>query len=222
MISIAIDGPAGAGKSTIAKMIAKNIGFIYVDTGAMYRVIAYYCISNNININNTYEIIKSIKNLKINLEFNNNDQILLLNGNNISDKIRTPEISMLASNISAIAEIRDFLLSLQKNIAKKNNVIMDGRDIGTVVLPNANLKIFLTASLEERSKRRYYDLIKCNSSFTLESVIKDIKKRDFNDSNRDIAPLKPSKDSIIINTTGESIEQSVNKILIIIKEKICL
>lgn len=220
MISIAIDGPAGAGKSTISKKVSNNIGFVYIDTGALYRAIGYYAVSNKIDPKDSKRVSEFLKGINISLDFIDGKQCVLIDGIDVSDKIRTPEISMAASNVSAIPKVREFLLDLQKNIALKNNVVMDGRDIGTVVLPNADIKIFLTASIEERAKRRYNDLIKKDKNIKFQDVLNDVKQRDYNDSNRDIAPLKPADDAIILDTTGESLEQSVERLLSLIKEKI--
>lgn len=220
MISIAIDGPAGAGKSTISKKVSNNIGFVYIDTGALYRAIGYYAVSNGIDPKDSKRVSEFLKGINISLDFIDGKQCVLIDGIDVSDKIRTPEISMAASNVSATPKVREFLLDLQKNIALKNNVVMDGRDIGTVVLPNADIKIFLTASIEERAKRRYNDLIKKDKNIKFQDVLNDVKQRDYNDSNRDIAPLKPADDAIIVDTTGESLEQSVERLLSLIKEKI--
>lgn len=220
MVSIAIDGPAGAGKSTIAKKISNDIGFVYIDTGALYRAIGFFVVSNQIDPKDTKKVSESLKSINISLDFIDGKQCVLINGMDVSNRIRTPKISMAASDVSAIPEVREFLLDFQRNLALKNNVIMDGRDIGTVVLPNANIKIFLTASIEERAKRRYNDLVQKDKNIRLQDVLNDVKQRDYNDSNRDIAPLKPADDSIIVDTTGESLEQSANKILSLIKERI--
>lgn len=218
MISIAIDGPAGAGKSTIAKEASKRLSYIYVDTGALYRAIAYYMIKNNINENKF--IVLSLKDIKIDLNFINGEQRVFLCGEDVSEKIRTPEISMNASKISAIPEVRNFLLDLQRNIAKNNNIIMDGRDIGTVVLPFADVKIFLTASIEKRARRRYIELVQKGILCDYDEVLKDMKKRDSDDSNRKTAPLKPADDAIIIDTSECSLEESIELILNTIKNKL--
>lgn len=217
MISIAIDGPAGAGKSTIAKEVSKKLGYIYVDTGALYRSIAYYFLNNKISLDNIDIINKELRNINLKIIFQDEVQQVILNDQNITEKIRTNEISMAASKISAIPEIRKFLLSLQRDFAKQNNVIMDGRDIGTVVLPNAEIKIFLTATAEERAKRRYKELISKNIPCSMENVLKDIIERDNNDMNRDIAPLKEAPDSIKIDTTTLSLEEVIFKIYNIAK-----
>lgn len=219
MISIAIDGPAGAGKSTIAKEVSKKLGYIYIDTGAMYRAIGLYALENNVNPKNIKAVVSLLPLIDLKIKFIDDIQKVFLNDEDVSDKIRQPEVSMAASDVSAIKEVRAFLLDLQKNMAKSNNVLMDGRDIGTVVLPNADVKIFLTASNEERAKRRYNQLASQGKNVSYQDVLDDIIKRDYNDSNRDIAPLKPADDAIIVDTTGEILEQSVKRILDIIKEK---
>lgn len=220
MIAVAIDGPAGAGKSTIARKVSEEIGFIYVDTGALYRTIGYYAILHNIDPEDKDKISACLDNIKITLKFNQGKQCVFIGDIDVSDKIRTPEISMAASAVSAIPSVRKFLLDLQKNLALENNVIMDGRDIGTVVLPNADIKIFLTASSEERAKRRYADLKIKDKDIKFQDVLNDIKQRDFNDINREIAPLKPADDAIIVDTTGESLEQSVSRLSSLIRERI--
>lgn len=220
MISVAIDGPAGAGKSTIARKVSDKMGFIYVDTGALYRAIGYCAISNGINPKDCSGVSSLLNDIKISLKFKDSKQRVFIGDMDVSDNIRTPEVSMAASDVSAIPSVREFLLDLQKKLALENNVIMDGRDIGTVVLPNANIKIFLTASSEERARRRYADLKKKDDTIKFQDVLNDIKQRDFNDINRDIAPLKPADDAIIIDTTGESLEQSVTRLSSLIRERI--
>lgn len=219
MFNVAIDGPAGAGKSTIARAAAKALGFIYVDTGALYRAIALNCVRNGV-IGDNEKITELLKSTNVKLDFDENGvQCVILNDEDVSSLIRTPEISMGASAVSAIPDVRAFLLDLQRNIARENNVIMDGRDIGTVVLPNANVKIFLTASPECRAERRYKELIEKGESVTYEDVLADVNQRDYQDSHREIAPLKPSEASIIADTTGKSLEESTNLIINIIKEE---
>lgn len=218
-IAIAIDGPAGAGKSTIAKLAAKELSFIYVDTGALYRAIGLCAYRNNIGSKDVPQILKMLEDIKVELAFNDKgEQIVLLNGEDVSSLIRTPEISMYASDVSAIPEVRAFLLDLQRNMAKTNNIIMDGRDIGTVVLPNAKVKIFLTASAEVRAKRRFDELIEKGMDVKYEDVLKDVETRDYNDSHRETAPLKPAEDSVIVDTSGLDLQQSVQKLISIMKE----
>lgn len=218
MISVAIDGPAGAGKSTMAKGVAEKFGYIYVDTGALYRTIGLYVMRKGVDTTDAESVTNLLSGINIDLKFENNTQQVILNGENVSNLIRTPEVSMAASNVSAISAVRSYLFDLQKNMAVKHNVIMDGRDIGTVVLPNADVKIFLTASPEERANRRFKEMIEKGQSVTYEDVLKDIKRRDYNDSNREIAPLKPAEDAITLDTTFYTLEESIEKIENIIKE----
>lgn len=219
-IAIAIDGPAGAGKSTIAKLCAKELEFIYVDTGALYRAIGLCAYRNNIGSKDADAILQMLKDIKVELAFNDKkEQIVLLNGEDVSGFIRTPEISMYASDVSAIPQVRAFLLELQRNMAKTNNVIMDGRDIGTVVLPDAQIKIFLTASPQVRAKRRFDELIEKGMDVNFDDILSDVITRDYNDSHRDIAPLKPADDSIIVDTSELNLEQSVSKMISIMKER---
>ncbi len=213
MINIAIDGPAGAGKSSIAKAVAAEIGFIYVDTGALYRSIVLFGIQNNLNDD---ELVKSLDKIDVSLEFIDKSQHVILNGRDVSDKIRTPEVSMGASRVSAIPEVREYLLGLQRKISAENNVIMDGRDIGTVILPDADLKVFLTASAEERANRRFKEMT--DTDYTYEQVLEDIKQRDYNDMHRDIAPLKQADDAVLLDTTGMTIDEVKNKLKTMIEQ----
>lgn len=219
MINVAIDGPAGAGKSTIAKAAAKELGFIYVDTGALYRAIAYNAVKTGA-IDDEQKIINMLDSTKVELKYVNGVQAVYLNGEDVSAFIRTPEISMGASKVSAIPQVRAFLLNLQREIASTNNVIMDGRDIATVVLPNADVKIFLFASPECRAERRYKELIEKGESVSFDDVLKDVNQRDYQDSHREIAPLKPSDDSIMADTSELTLQESINLIVNTIKEKI--
>jgi cytidylate kinase len=219
MINVAIDGPAGAGKSTIARAAAKELGFIYVDTGALYRAVGVYCLRNNITTTDADGVGAVLENITVELKFVDGVQHVYLNGDDVSTEIRLPEASMAASNVSAIPSVRAFLFDLQRDIAAKNNCIMDGRDIGTVVLPNAEVKIFLTADPEERAMRRFKELQEKGSTVTYKEVYDDLVVRDYNDSHREIAPLKPAEDSIVINTTGMTLEESINKIIETVKEK---
>lgn len=219
MINVAIDGPAGAGKSTIAKAAAKELGFIYVDTGALYRAIAYNAVKTGA-IDDEQKIINMLDSTKVELKYVNGVQAVYLNGEDVSAFIRTPEISMGASKVSAIPQVRAFLLNLQREIASTNNVIMDGRDIATVVLPNADVKIFLFASPECRAERRYKELIEKGESVSFDDVLKDVNQRDYQDSHREIAPLKPSDDSIMADTSKLTLQESINLIVNTIKEKI--
>lgn len=219
MINVAIDGPAGAGKSTIAKAVSKELGYIYVDTGALYRTIALAAIRAGV-IDNDEGVVDLLDGISVELKHIDGVQVVTLDGEDVSALIRTPEISMGASRVSAIPRVREFLLDLQRDIAAKNDVIMDGRDIATVVLPNADVKIFLTASAECRARRRYKELIEKGEDVTYQDVLDDVNERDYNDSHRDIAPLKPSDSSIIADTSDLELEQSIRKIVDIIKEKI--
>ena len=212
-INIAVDGPAGAGKSSIARAVAEEIGYIYVDTGALYRSIALYSIENKLD---NESLVNSLDKINIRLEFIYKCQHVFLNDNDVSDKIRTPEVSMGASKVSAIPEVREFLFGLQKKIAAENNIIMDGRDIGTVVLPDADLKVFLTASAEERANRRFKEMI--DSSISYEQVLEEIKQRDYNDMHRDVAPLKQAEDAVLLDTTGMTIEEVKQKLKALIDE----
>ena len=219
-INIAIDGPAGAGKSTIAKAAAKAVGFIYVDTGALYRSIAYYAISKGADMSGPESVTALLPEITPELRFIDGSQHVFVNGEDVSDKIRTPEVSMGASAVSAIPAVRNFLFGLQKKIAAENNVIMDGRDIGTVVLPNADLKIFLTASAEERARRRHIELTEKGESVTFESVLADVNQRDYNDSHREIAPLKQAEDAVLCDTTELDLGQATEKVISLINETI--
>lgn len=212
VINVAIDGPAGAGKSTIAKKIAKELNYIYVDTGALYRAIAFFSLKNNANTKMEDEISLLLPKINLEIKFINNEQRVFLNGEDVSDLIRTPEISMGASNVSAHPSVRKFLLDLQKKIASENNIIMDGRDIGTVILPNADLKIFLTADAKERAKRRYDELTAKSMQVDYEIILKEIIERDENDSNRAVAPLKCADDAVKIDSTKMSILEVVDTI----------
>lgn len=220
VINVAIDGPAGAGKSTVSRGAAKQIGYVYVDTGALYRAVGVNALRKGINTRDKAAVAESINGINVDLVFENGEQKVLLNGEDVSAEIRTPPASMAASDVSAVPEVRAFLFDLQKNIAAKTNCIMDGRDIGTVVLPNAQVKIFLTASPEERATRRYRELVEKGSEVSYKEVLEDLIERDYNDSHREIAPLKPAEDGVIFDTTGLTLEESVKEIVKIIKEKI--
>lgn len=220
-IAIAIDGPAGAGKSTIARLAAKELGFIYVDTGALYRAIGLAALRRGYTAEDKDAVIAMLPSVKVELAFNDkHEQIVLLDGEDVSGMIRTPEISMMASAVSAIPEVRAFLLDLQRDMAHTNNVIMDGRDIGTVVLPDAKIKIYLSASPECRARRRYDELVEKGMDVKYEDILNDVIARDYADSHRDIAPLKPADDAIMVDTSGEDLETSVNKLLRIMRDNI--
>ncbi len=219
-VAIAIDGPAGAGKSSLSKEVAKELSFIYVDTGALYRTIGLAASRKGLKKEDKAEIISMLNDIDVKLSFNDEGtQIVLLNGEDVSSFIRTPEASMFASAVSAIPEVRAFLLDLQRNMAKSDNVIMDGRDIGTVVLPDAKIKIFLTASPEKRAMRRHKENIEKGIDSTYEEVLKDVNQRDYQDSHREIAPLKPAEDSVLVDTSDYDFEGSKELLLKVIKER---
>ncbi|MCR5111245.1 MAG: (d)CMP kinase [Ruminococcus sp.] len=215
-INIAIDGPAGAGKSTIAKMVSAKLGYIYVDTGALYRTIALFITENKIA---DEDIEKALENADVSLKFIDGAQRVFLGDRDVSDLIRTPEISMAASRTSAIPAVRKYLFGTQQKIAAENNVIMDGRDIGTVVLPNADVKIFLTASAEERANRRFKELSEKPNCPCYEEILSDIIERDHQDMTREISPLKQAEDAVLVDTTELDLEQSADAIVKIINEK---
>ncbi|MCQ2459895.1 MAG: (d)CMP kinase [Ruminococcus sp.] len=215
-VNIAIDGPAGAGKSTIAKMVSAKLGYIYVDTGALYRTIALFITENSIA---DEDIEKSLEKADVSLKFIDGAQRVFLGDRDVSDVIRTPEISMAASRTSAIPAVRKYLFGTQQKIAAENNVIMDGRDIGTVVLPNADVKIFLTASAEERANRRYKELSEKPNCPAYQEILDDIIKRDYQDMHRETAPLKQADDAVLVDTTTLNLEQSADEIVRIITEK---
>ena len=218
--NVAIDGPAGAGKSSLSKEVAKELSFIYVDTGALYRTIGLAASRKGLKKEDKAEIISMLNDIDVKLSFNDEGtQIVLLNGEDVSSFIRTPEASMFASAVSAIPEVRAFLLDLQRNMAKSDNVIMDGRDIGTVVLPDAKIKIFLTASPEKRAVRRHKENIEKGIDSTYEEVLKDVNQRDYQDSHREIAPLKPAEDSVLVDTSDYDFEGSKELLLKVIKER---
>ena len=207
--SIAIDGPSGAGKSTLSKMIAKEFGLIYVDTGAMYRTIGLFVERNGVGSKDAEQVELLLPKISIEMKYDETGtQRMLLNGEDVSDDIRLPKISIYASDVSAMPAVRAFLLEMQRNMAKTYDVIMDGRDIGTVVLPNAGLKIFISADPEDRAARRFAELHEKGVSTTYKEVLKDINYRDENDSKRAAAPLKPAEDSVIIDTTGNTLNDS--------------
>lgn len=220
MISIALDGPAGAGKSTVAKGVAKELGFIYVDTGALYRTVGLKFLREGYDTTLDCDIEAILKTIEVDIKFIDGAQHVFLNGEDVSDEIRTPDASMMASAVSAKPPVRAFLLEMQRKLARENNVLMDGRDIGTVVLPNATLKFFVTATAEERANRRYKELLEKGMNVNYDDIYKDIETRDYNDSHREIAPLKPAEDSIMFDTTGNTLEQSVEQLLKMIKERI--
>lgn len=216
---IALDGPSGAGKSTVAKALAKRLGIIYVDTGALYRTVGLYVRNKGIDKDDNPNIIKCLDEIKLDMQFVDGEQIITLNGDKIGQEIRTGEIAMYASRVSAIPEVRAFLLETQRKIARENDVVMDGRDIGTVIIPDAEVKIFMVASPEARAKRRYLELQAKGESCTLESVLADIIERDTNDSTRKTAPAIPAADAIHLDNSDLDIEQTVEKVIEIIESK---
>lgn len=220
-ISVAIDGPAGAGKSTMARTVAEKLGYIYVDTGAIYRTVGYHMDFYGIGPKDTDGVTRLIDDVDIEMVYDKAGiQHMILNGNDVTGEIRTPRMSAIASAISAQPVVREYLLDLQRDMAKTNNVIMDGRDIGTVVLPHANVKIFLTASAEKRAQRRFAELEAKGEKTSLKQVLADMEKRDLADSTRKIAPLKPAKNAVMLDTSDLNIQESVQAILDIIEGKI--
>ena len=219
MFNIAIDGPAGAGKSTIAKKVAKELDFIYVDTGAMYRSMALYLIRKGVKAEEKNKIIELLPEIHVTLAYVEGEQHVYLNKEDVSYLIRNEEVSQMTSSISTIAEVREALLSLQRNLAKENNVLMDGRDIGTCVLPNAELKIYLTASTKVRAKRRYDEMIEKGMECNLKELEASIKERDQRDMNREIAPLKQAEDAVFLDTSDMNIEEVVSAIIRLVKER---
>lgn len=218
--SIAIDGPAGAGKSTIAKTLAKDLNYVYVDTGAMYRAMAYYFLSNNIASDDEESIKKACENVRITLRYQDNEQQVILNDENVNGVIRTEEVGKMASVTSAYPFVRTKLVELQRELAKTENLIMDGRDIGTVVLPNADVKIYLTASSKVRAKRRYDELTAKGVNCDFDEIEKDIIDRDYRDMNRETSPLKQAEDAILLDSSDLDIDGVLNAMKNIISEKI--
>ena len=219
MINIAIDGPSGAGKSTVAKALAKKLGYIYVDTGALYRAIGLYVRRAGVLPENSAGVIALLPEIDVRLAYENGEQKVLLSGEDVGSLIRTNEISAYASKVSAIPEVRTFLLELQRDMARKNNVIMDGRDIGTVILPDADVKIFMTASPEARIRRRYEELLASGQSVTLEEVAAGVHERAKNDSTRKVAPAIPAADAVFVDNSG-TFEDTLSNVISIIEEKI--
>ncbi len=216
-VSVAIDGPSGAGKSTIARALAKELGYLYVDTGALYRTVGYAVLQKEIDPKNAAAVEALLADITVSMGYVNGEQRVFLNGEDVSDYIRTPEVSMAASTTSAMPPVRQFLFRLQQDTAQQNSVIMDGRDIGTVVLPFATVKIFLTASAEDRAQRRFLELREKGMSVTYEDVLADMKERDYNDSHRAAAPLKPAGDAVLVDTSGNTLEQSIEILKTVIR-----
>ncbi|MEG1103741.1 MAG: (d)CMP kinase [Oscillospiraceae bacterium] len=220
MISVAIDGPAGAGKSTLAKKVAETLQFLYVDTGAMYRAIGLYAVKNNVSAKDATGVCALLTQINLNLKYIGGAQHIFLNGEDVSEEIRKEEISMAASAVSAHAKVRAFLLDTQRDMARTNNVVMDGRDIGTVILPNADVKIFLTASPQARAMRRTKELVEKGISADFDTVLEDVKKRDYDDTHREAAPLKQADDAVLVDTTNLDFNASFDALLSVINAKI--
>ncbi|MBQ9871165.1 MAG: (d)CMP kinase [Eubacterium sp.] len=218
-MNIAIDGPAGAGKSTIARLAAQRLGFLYVDTGAMYRAIALYLLDAKTDIENEEKLKTALSHIKINIAYEKDVQHVFLNLQDVSAEIRSEKVGNMASRVATFPQVREKLLDLQRDIAAKNDVLMDGRDIGTNILPNAELKIYLTASVEVRAKRRYDELILMGGRPKLDVIKEDIEKRDYQDMNREIAPLRQAEDAVLIDSSDMTIEEVVAKILELAKER---
>jgi cytidylate kinase len=213
-INIAIDGPSGAGKSTLAKRLAKALGFLYVDTGAMYRTISLYCLRQGVSSGDEAAVVALLPEIHLGMGYGaDGTQQMILNGENVSHLIRTPEISMYTSAISAIPAVRTFLLEQQRELGKTHNILMDGRDIGTVVLPQAQIKLYLTAAPEARAKRRYLELVEKGENVTYESVLADVIQRDQNDMSRAVAPLRQAEDAVLVDTTHYDLEESYQLML---------
>ncbi|WP_099206000.1 (d)CMP kinase [Scatolibacter rhodanostii] len=219
MFAVAIDGPSGAGKSSVARAVAEELGFIYVDTGAIYRTVAVALMQLAINVYDEEQIESALTKIQVNIERVDGEQRMFLGNRDVTELLRTPEITKTASVVAAVPTVRDFLLEIQRKIAQENHVIMDGRDIGTVVLPHAQIKIFLTASAEERAKRRIAQMEEAGMKPDPAAVLSDIRERDERDSNREIAPLRPAEDSILVDTSSSTKEETVQKMISIIKEK---
>lgn len=220
MISIAIDGPSGAGKSTISRKAAEKFGFIYVDTGAIYRTIGLATKIRGVSLDDTAAVVALLPTLEIELKYNDaGEQHMYLDGNDVSRDIRLPEVSMLASKVSAIPEVRAFLIDMQRGMAEKYDVIMDGRDIGTVILPNADLKIFLTADVRDRAHRRYEELRAKGMEKPFDEVLAEMEKRDEQDTQRAAAPLKAADDAVLLDTSGNTLEESIDEVCRLISEK---
>ena len=218
--NIAIDGPAGAGKSTIAKRVAKELSFIYVDTGAMYRAVALYLLRNEIDGTDAEAVADNCQSAEVSIRYENGEQVVILNGENVNQYIRTEEVGNMASVSSANPEVRAHLLKLQRNLAVENNVVMDGRDIGTTILPNAEVKIFLTASAKTRANRRYLELTEKGEACDMDEILKDIIDRDERDMSRAVSPLKQAEDAVLVDSSEMGIEEVVESILSVYRKKV--
>ena len=219
MIKIAIDGPSGAGKSTVAKALSKKLGIVYVDTGALYRTVGYFVRQKNADPKDADEVGALLPEIRIEIRYEDGAQHVYLNGEDLGDKIRTPEMSMYASAVSAIPAVRAFLLDTQRDIARKNNVVMDGRDIGTVILPDADVKIFMFASNEARANRRYKELIAKGEDVKYEDVLCEMIERDNNDRSRDVAPAVPAEDAVMMDNSDMSVDENVDAVIALIRSK---
>ena len=221
-MQIAIDGPSGAGKSSVAKAVAARLGIVYVDTGALYRTVGYYVRSRGVSRTDTDGIVACLPQTSIEVRYENGAQYVYLNGEDLGDRIREPEISMYASAVSAIPAVRAFLLDTQRDIAAKNSVIMDGRDIGTVILPHADVKIFMTASDEARAERRTLELKAKGMDVRFEDVLREMRERDDNDRNREVAPAVAADDAVLLDNSGMTVEESADAVLALVREKGCV
>lgn len=221
MIQIAIDGPGGAGKSTVARAVAAKLGIVYVDTGALYRTVGLYVRSKDISADDTAGVISCLPDISLEIKYVDGKQHVYLNGEDTGERIRTPEMSTYASKVSAIPAVRSFLLDTQRDIAKKNSVIMDGRDIGTVILPDAEVKIFLTASEECRAQRRYKELLDKGQSVTYEDVLSDMRQRDERDSTRDVAPTAAASDAVFMDNSDMTFDETVEAVIALVKKSGC-
>ena len=217
--NIAIDGPAGAGKSTIAKRAARELQFIYVDTGAMYRAIAYGLLQAGTDVEDGQALAEALSGMDVSIGYENGEQQVYLNGENVSGVIRTEEVSRMASTAAAKPQVREMLKNLQQDLARRENVLMDGRDIGTMILPDAQLKIYLTASVHTRAERRYRELVERGESCSLEEIEADIRERDFRDMNRETAPLCQAEDAVLVDSSDMTIEEAVQRILTLARER---
>ncbi len=219
VISVAIDGPSGAGKSSLARRAAKTLGFVYVDTGAIYRTVAFYCSENGISPDDSAAVAAALPQMQIQIDYSEDGtQRMLLGQRDVSEQIRTPEISMLTSAVAAVPEVRAYLLDMQRKLAQVRSVIMDGRDIGTVVLPNATVKIYLTAAPEARAQRRCKELRDKGMDVTFEEILKGVQERDYNDTHRDISPLKRADDAHLVDTTCLDFEESLDVLVKVIRQ----
>lgn len=219
MISVAIDGPAGSGKSTVAKIVAQKLGFVHLDTGALYRAIAYFIDKNDVDFSSESDVERCLKEIDLEVEKGAKEQKILLNGKILESELRSLNVTKIASKIASYKSVRDYLLELQRSFAKTQNVLMDGRDIGTVVLPDATVKIFITASPEVRAKRRFQQMVESDETPDYKEILRTIKNRDYEDTHRKIAPLKIADDAVLVDNSDMDLNQTVENILDIIKEK---